>query len=1071
MLTGIKSQSVFSGGDVPLGKGLRRKRHRDVKKIKLASWNLQGKLSELSSQIHLTDELRALNVEICALQETNTREDFFGPQGDYDFIVLAKHQKVGSGLGFALSKAVSGCKEKILVNEERVLALSFFNWPKKGARTVIINVHAPTMSSTTRDVEGTVAFYEALDSFFSQFSSFATVLVVGDFNGRLGIRQPDDVGVGPYTHGEERNANGDFLVDFMGRNNLAAANTYFRVSICRRITYVGPRVKKDKVSGEMVSTLAQIDFILVPNCWVRQGRVTLVRSHRRVKYLSDHRILVATLSSPGHVLRLAVNRLPPLKLLSRAIKSELDVYKCALGERLRDQIAEIVSQPSQDRAWKIFRGFMAEAAETAVKEDRRAKLIAPSPMRDFKFKELHDRQAALILRLSEVGDLEEGKALRRQRNINTKQLRFRCKSLRAAFFQKVAQLVPDPTDGFAAVHTLLGKRKWQRFELEDVDGHRILSSSLIKEALVGHVTQLLHSDDPGLLGLNIFDGPSRPLNNPISVEEVSAATYRMQRHKATGPDTCPAEALRFGGGAAWIVVARLLNRIFEEHALPKDFLDQTLIPLNKPAKPKTTEFVRTISLLNTSYKTLGIVFLIRCLSLMVKYAAEYSFGFVPDRAKNHILWAYEFLQADALKHQRIYKALGVDISKAYDNTPRMKLLAVLQDRVKVGEDELRIARILLAPLRSRIKVAGSLSKCVLVNKGVPQGAGASPMLFLVYLQAVVYDLLPVLDDAERSKLLLFIFADDLDFIHHLLNNQEDAFIVKLKKKFLEWGFHLNDEKMEQYLISAARFGRADVKKLGVFLDSGKQVKAAMGKARRSFTTAWPLWHPPNRISLSDRLRLYVVLIRGHLTRDMELFWLPRKQLRALEGVQRYHLRRIFRIFYPNRIRNLYLYQKAKLQPVELSITKTRWRLFFKMLQLQPPHQIHCIMEEYFHKPIRQPGAPASSVRRSTLPWALHKELQLIGKSLLSWDDFQTIRNLAAHPEEWRVMVKKIVRKMKRRFFFQEDRDYKRGRKARMKAKQKRLREEREAMLGRTREAGPARSSCRGRRRGPRFSRI
>ena len=170
-------------------------------------------------------------------------------------------------------------------------------------------------------------------------------------------------------------------------------------------------------------------------------------------------------------------------------------------------------------------------------------------------------------------------------------------------------------------------------------------------------------------------------------------------------------------------------------------------------------------------------------------------------------------------------------------------------------------------------------------------------------------------------------------------------------------------------------------------------------------------------------------------------------------------------------RNLYLYQKAKLQPVELSITKTRWRLFFKMLQLQPPHQIHCIMEEYFHKPIRQPGAPASSVRRSTLPWALHKELQLIGKSLLSWDDFQTIRNLAAHPEEWRVMVKKIVRKMKRRFFFQEDRDYKRGRKARMKAKQKRLREEREAMLGRTREAGPARSSCRGRRRGPRFSRI
>ena len=157
----------------------------------------------------------------------------------------------------------------------------------------------------------------------------------------------------------------------------------------------------------------------------------------------------------------------------------------------------------------------------------------------------------------------------------------------------------------------------------------------------------------------------------------------MQRHKANGPDTCPAEALRFGGEVAWQVVARLLNTIFEEHVLlPKDFLDQTLVPLNKPAKLKTTEFVRTISLLNTSFKTLGLVFLIRCLSLMLEYAAEYSFGFVPGKAKNHILWAFEFLQADALKHQRIYKALGVDISKAYDNTPRPKLFAVLQDKVK-----------------------------------------------------------------------------------------------------------------------------------------------------------------------------------------------------------------------------------------------------------------------------------------------------------------------------------------------------------------------------------------------------
>ena len=191
----------------------------------------------------------------------------------------------------------------------------FTNGPRKSARSVIINIHAPTMTSTASDESVTVAFYETLKSYATLFSVFATVLVVGEFNGRLGNRQHGDVGVGPYTHGEGRNANGDFLADFMGRNNLAAANTFFRIRICRRITYVGPRVKKHKVTGEMISPLAQIDYILVPNSWIRRGRVTLARSHRCTEYCSDHRIVVATLSLPKHFSRVIASRLPPPEII------------------------------------------------------------------------------------------------------------------------------------------------------------------------------------------------------------------------------------------------------------------------------------------------------------------------------------------------------------------------------------------------------------------------------------------------------------------------------------------------------------------------------------------------------------------------------------------------------------------------------------------------------------------------------------------------------------------------------------------------------------------------------------
>ncbi|XP_069979394.1 craniofacial development protein 2-like [Penaeus vannamei] len=138
----------------------------------------------------------------------------------------------------------------------------------KGNRNdiLIIQIYAPNEDDSDEEKE---KFYEEMNNIISENMKFTdTLLVVGDFNGRVSNRKEDNI-CGPFELGDARTDNGGRIVEFCRRNKLLVANTWFQQKEKTRHTWTSP-------DGQ---TKNQIDYILVSarfrnsirNCKSRPG--------------------------------------------------------------------------------------------------------------------------------------------------------------------------------------------------------------------------------------------------------------------------------------------------------------------------------------------------------------------------------------------------------------------------------------------------------------------------------------------------------------------------------------------------------------------------------------------------------------------------------------------------------------------------------------------------------------------------------------------------------------------------------------------------------------------------------
>ena len=201
---------------------------------RLACWNVRslGSLSDQSEKLHAV--LKTMNekrIELLALSESRWTGQGVTKIRSHTVLHSGTQSQHVHGVAFVLSPLAHSAWEAagsvfVAVSERiaKIRVKLHFSY------ATIIAVYAPTnpTSSTSEAVAPSIEFYNQLQSTIASVPRKDMIIVLGDFNARIGHSSPHwNSIVGPFTP-DEVNDNGSLLLDFCATNNLFISNTWFQ---------------------------------------------------------------------------------------------------------------------------------------------------------------------------------------------------------------------------------------------------------------------------------------------------------------------------------------------------------------------------------------------------------------------------------------------------------------------------------------------------------------------------------------------------------------------------------------------------------------------------------------------------------------------------------------------------------------------------------------------------------------------------------------------------------------------------------------------------------------------------
>ena len=250
---------------------------RVSKNLQIATYNVRS--LTVDKQHQLVTGCALNSIDIIAIQEHRQR---FPTELDYQVIPTgtiirstANPKGVG-GIGLyvnsRLYKYILACT-KI---SERILLASFEGNPVIS----VVVCYAPTEASEKEDKDD---FYSKLNCLIQDIPSHNMLVLLGDFNARLGIDNynPESRTIGQFLYHSQTNNNGSRLLELCQTANLCDLQSRKPHRKGRQWTWMHPN---------RIST-AQLDHIIIRTKWANS--FSNCRAYNSVNVESDHRILTA----------------------------------------------------------------------------------------------------------------------------------------------------------------------------------------------------------------------------------------------------------------------------------------------------------------------------------------------------------------------------------------------------------------------------------------------------------------------------------------------------------------------------------------------------------------------------------------------------------------------------------------------------------------------------------------------------------------------------------------------------------------------------------------------------------
>ena len=794
-----------------------------------------------------------------------------------------------------------------------------------------VQVYAPTEDSSVEEKE---EFFSTLQETVSGLQCKDRVIILGDFNARVGNRRGEWREVNGGCGEETCNDNGRRLLEFCASNGMIISNTWYQHKEIHQFTW--------ECRGRGLKSI--IDYFLV-----KRGERSTVRDTKVVRgaeISSDHYLVLLVMK---RFRREARQKDPVVQNTSKWNVKKLREMKCRKEfERKITQkfLASMHSQGSSvELAWEELKGAVVEVATEMCRVSRRKRGIKRTKWWNEEVQKAVVAKKVAYRKMLEVETDES-----RQRYVEAKREAKRVvrRAKNEEWNDLGRELEADAQGG--------QKRFWSRLRslgdrgrgevcsrVKDEDGLIVGEGELVVDRWKRYFTGLYEGEGEEVESSRVREGSGEEIEE-IEMEEMVRELRKMKNGKSPGVCGIQVELLKAGGLSLMKWMQMVFNLVMKCGKAPRDWRRAVIIPIYKKGCRLTCSNYRGISLLSVAGKWFGKVLNTRLRESTEGRVMEEQGGFRAKRScVDQVFTLRQVMEKVIEKRREIFVAF-IDLEKAYDRVNRMKMWEALR-QAQVGEGLVRAVKSLYIECEARVKVGEKHSEWFKVDQGVRQGCTLSPWLFNVFLDNIVKEARKGFKEGMRlgnETVDVLLFADDMV----LVADSEESLQVNLKKldeTLTKWEMKMNWEKTEVMKVGRER-GHCCVavgdrklesvevaKYLGIMISGDgrieEEIRSRIGKAAKVIGVLnEPVWKQ-KELSRKTKMKVYNAIVVPTLVYGSETWVLNKHQESAIQATEMRVLRRIAGKRRVDRARNVDIREELRQEGVLEKVRRRQvsWR--------------------------------------------------------------------------------------------------------------------------------------------------
>jgi len=285
--------------------------------------------------------------------------------------------------------------------------------------------------------------------------------------------------------------------------------------------------------------------------------------------------------------------------------------------------------------------------------------------------------------------------------------------------------------------------------------------------------------------------------HPVHCDTVMKKLRALKGNKACGHDRIPASLLKCVSEELCESYTHIINSCIEQSIFPQSLKDAEVSPIFKKGDNLLKENYRPVSVLTATSKIFESIMCDQLLEFFATNLSTVLSGFRKNYCCENVLLACVESWRKALDNNECVGCVLMDLSKAFDSLPHGLLVAKLK-AYGMSLDACTLVKSYLSNRRQRVKIQNVCGEWKEIERGVPQGSLAGPLLFNIFINDFIYFL--------EGECDLYNYADDNTLSHHDKNPNVVKHVLEKSsniaiKWFAENNMKANPSKFQAMVLS------------------------------------------------------------------------------------------------------------------------------------------------------------------------------------------------------------------------------------------------------------------------------